>query len=308
MTQIEQLKYLLLKEEHEANAQLREEIQKLRAELDQLEAELLKQEQQMILVEEETKNPEYFRKKVQPVITERIKELKNNFHDLFGEEVKDTVNKEIRNSQDDFIEAIYPIIGRLVKRYVSYQFQLFVEAMEEQRKNAFSFQRWRYRFKRWFGRGDNVEIIEELLAPTIEEVYLIQKDSGLLLGCFSTNNLTDMDMIAGMFSAIKSSAEFIFSKQTAELRTIEYENFKVIIFDFYKYYAAAVVDGNSTPSFLQKLETTLNEFDENQMPKLIIEVDDGLFKQVSKKLKKAFEGFEKNKPSLLSKMDELPAK
>ena len=67
--------------------------------------------------------------------------MKHNFQDLFGEEVKTTVNTEIRNSQDEFIEAVYPIIGKLVRRYVSYQFELFTEAMDEQRKNAFSFKR-----------------------------------------------------------------------------------------------------------------------------------------------------------------------
>ena len=106
-----------------------------------------------------------------------------------------------------------------------------------------------------------------------------------------------MDMVAGMFSAIKSSAEFVFSKQTEELRTIEYQNFKVIIHDYYKYYSATVIDGTSTPSFLQKLEILLNDFDDKQMPKLIMDVDDTLFKQVSKKLKKSFEGFEKKKKS-----------
>ncbi|MEZ4885505.1 MAG: hypothetical protein R3E32_12305 [Chitinophagales bacterium] len=307
-TQINQLKYLLFKEEQEATQQLRKELKILRNELDQLEAALQNQEQQMTLVEEEMHNPKRIQEKVNPIINDKIKELKTNFYTLFGEEVKVTVNTEIRNSQDEFIEAVYPIIGKLVRRYVNYQFELFIEAMEEQRKNAFSWKRWRYRFKRWFGKGDEADIIEELLSPTVEEVYLIQKDSGLLLGSFSANNITDMDMVAGMFSAIRSSAEFIFTKQTEELRTIEYENFKVIIYDYYKYYSATVIDGTSTPSFLQKLETTLNSFDENQMPKLIVEVDDVLFKQVSKKLKKSFEGFEKNKPYSLSKMNELPAK
>ena len=308
MNEIDKLKYLLFREEQEANNRLRKEIGLLRAELDELEAELQRQEEQMALVENEAKNPKLIQQKVNPIIDNRIKELRTNFYDLFGEEVKNTVNTEIRNSQDEFIEAVYPIIGKLVKRFVSYQFELFIEAMEEQRKNAFSFKRWKYRFKRWFGRGDEVEIIEDLLAPSIEEVYLIQKDTGLLLGCFSANNITDIDMVAGMFSAIRSSAEFIFSKQTEELRTIEYENFKVIIHDYFKYYSATVIDGTTTPSFLHKLELILDEFDESQMPKLIVDVDDGLVKQVSKKLKKSFEGFEKKKSSPLTKINELPAK
>lgn len=307
-TQIDQLKYLLFKEEQETNDRLKKEIKHLRKELDELEAELQKQEQQIVFVEKEAKNPKYLQEQVHPIINNRIKELKTNFNDLFGEEVKNTVNAEIRNSQDEFIDAVYPIIGKLVRRYVSYQFELFTEAIEEQRKNAFSFQRWKYRFKRWFGKGDETEIIEELLSPVIEEVYLIQKDSGLLLGCFSANNITDMDMVAGMFSAIKSSAEYVFSRQTEELRTIEYQNFKVIIHDYYKYYSATVIDGSTTPSFVQKLEMILNDFDEKQMPKLIVEVDDVLYKQVSKKLKKSFEGFDKKKPPALSKMNELPAK
>ncbi len=306
--QINQLKYLLFKEEQEATQHLKEEIRVLRQQINLLEVELQKYEQQVLKMEEEARDPSRLQAKVNPIINEKIKELQANFYDLFGGEVKTTVNLEIRNSQDEFIEAVYPIIGKLVRRYVSYQFELFMEAMEEQRKNAFSFKSWNYRFKRWFGKGDEADIIEELLAPSIEEVYLIQKDSGLLLGCFSANNITDMDMVAGMFSAIKSSAEYVFSKQTEELRTIEYQNFKVIIHDYYKYYSATVIDGTSTPSFLQKLEIILNEFDENKMPKLIMDVDDVLFKQVSKNLKKSFEGFEKNKPSPFTQQKELPSK
>ena len=183
-TQINQLKYLLFKEEQEATLRLKEQIKVLRGELNRLEAELQKHEEHIALVEEESRDPERIQSKVNPVIEDKIRELKANFYTLFGEEVKTTVNTEIRNSQDEFIEAVYPIIGKLVRRYVSYQFELFIEAMEEQRKNAFSWKRWKYRFKRWFGKGDEAEIIEELLAPTVEEVYLIQKDSGLLLGLF----------------------------------------------------------------------------------------------------------------------------
>ena len=306
-SQINQLRKILFQKEQEVVLQLKKEIEILRTELDRVEEELQKQEHQVILVEKEVRNPKQLHEKVTPIINERIQELKANFYTTFGDEVQESVNIGIRNSKEEFIEAVYPIIGRLVRRYVSYQFELFIEAMEEQRKNAFSFKRWKYRFKRWFGKGDEAEIIEELLSPAIEEVYLIQKDSGLLLGCFSANNIMDMDMVAGMFSAIKSSAEFIFTRENVELRTIEYENFKVIIHDYYKYYSATVIDGTSTPSFLQKLESILNTFDENQMPKLIVEVDDVLFKQVSKKLKKSFEGFEKNKPSPLAQINELPA-
>ena len=136
MTEIDKLKYLLLKEEQEATLQLKEQISVLRGELDQLEVELQKHERQMIVVENEVKDPKHLQEKIQPIINDKIKELKTNFYDLFGEEVKDTVNTEIRNSQDEFIEAVYPIIGKLVKRYVSYQFELFTEAMEEQRRNV----------------------------------------------------------------------------------------------------------------------------------------------------------------------------
>jgi len=68
--------------------------------------------------------------------------------------------------------------------------------------------------------------LSQLDSPEVHEVYLVQRESGLLLGSYAKEKNTDQDVIAGMLTAIKSFAEDAFNRGKEDLEMIQYENYK----------------------------------------------------------------------------------
>ena len=59
---------------------------------------------------------EEFVGKVNPIIQEKIEDLRKNFPEYFGDTITKTIKDQIVNSQDQVLDALYPIIGKLIKK------------------------------------------------------------------------------------------------------------------------------------------------------------------------------------------------
>ncbi len=200
--------------------------------------------------------------KVSPILKDHVDYLQHNFPSLFGEAITTSIKKQIRESQDDVVDALYPIIGKMIKKYISRELEALSERIDHQLQRAFSWKGWVLRVKAWFGGVSEKEMMmKELVRPEVEEVFVIQQDSGLLIGSYSRNNILDQDMIAGMLTAIKSFVRDAFSVGNQELETIEYENYKVIINNLKSFYVALVITGFMDMDFEEELDDILIEFE-----------------------------------------------
>jgi hypothetical protein len=147
-------------------------------------------EREINVLKDELLEPENFAKKVDVRADKKIDDLKKNFGTYFKSELKASVQNELKNSQDEVINALYPIIGKLIKKYIRSEIEMLTEQIDKQINNTFSFDLWVRRIKAYFSGTDSSSIIlSELNKPTIEEVFLIQNGSGLLdWQCFQTRN------------------------------------------------------------------------------------------------------------------------
>ena len=182
----------------------------------------------------------------------------------------------------------------MIKRYVKAQFDAFVEQVSERMENAFSPTRWQDRIKAWFGGVKQEELlIKSAFASKIEEVFIIHRQSGLLLACYSRNNTTDVDMIAGMLTAIKQFVEEAFRHgEKGALETIEYGSYKILIRDYYTYYSATVVSGYMDNKDKEALDEHLSIFCEKFIPSGIRDIDDKIYEKISNQLKLSFREYE----------------
>ncbi len=200
--------------------------------------------------------------RVSPILKDHIDYLQQNFPVLFGEAITASIRKQIKESQDDVVDALYPIIGKMIKKYIAMELEALSERIDYQLQRAFSWQGWVLRIKAWFGGVSEKEMMmKELVRPEVEEVFVIQQDSGLLIGSYSRHNTLDQDMIAGMLTAIKSFVRDAFSGGNQELETIEYENYKVIINNLKSFYVALVITGFMDMEFEEELDDILIEFE-----------------------------------------------
>ena len=197
------------------------------------------------------------KKEVSPVVDEKIDDLKNNFSNHFGGHITEAIKVQIRESQDEVVEALYPIIGKLIKKFIVAEIAKLTETINETINDKFSISQI---IKRLFKgkRTDADDVFQEVFEPIIEEVFVIEKDSGLLRGNFSRGNIADKDMVSGMLTAIKSFAEDAFSKEGQDLEDIKFENFQLSIQNFKSIYIATATSGIINSEFKEELLDDIN--------------------------------------------------
>ena len=148
-----------------------------------------------------------FSTKVDPIILHQLEEFKTSIPSTLGPTITAALKTEIKKNKDEVVEAMFPILGKMIKKYIAHEIKLLSEKINKQLS-------FKDRMKSWFGNSTKKqEIIDELAASHIEQVLLIEKDSGLLKASYSVTQTIDEEMISGMLTAIKSFVEDAFGQK-----------------------------------------------------------------------------------------------
>jgi len=201
--------------------------------------------------------------RVDPLIDEKIEDLRENFPQYFGETITQTIKTQIRDSQDEVVDALYPIMGKLIKKAIVSEIRKLSESINKSVKKTFSFGGMFKSFKRKVsGVSDGDAILQDAFRPKLEEIFVIEKDSGLLLGNHSTGNIADKDMVSGMLTAIKSFSEDAFAKEGQDLEDIKFETFQISLYNFNSIYIAVAISGVQNQQFKDDLSDDVNDLAE----------------------------------------------
>ena len=166
-------------------------------------------------------------RKVDPIIDTKLEDFVQDIPDTLGPTITEALRTEIKNSQADVVEALYPIMGKMIKKYIQNEISMLVDRINSNMKRTFSFKGIKQAFKTRFSKKREAELVlRDQMQPVIEQIMVIEKGSGLLISEFSRTNGIEEDMVAGMLTAIKSFAEDAFAKKDASLQQIEAEAVK----------------------------------------------------------------------------------
>ncbi len=206
--------------------------------------------------------------KVDPIIDQKLEEFVKEMPKTLGPTITEALKAEIENSKDAVVEALFPIIGKMIKRYVQHEMQILSEKINSQVSNTFSFKSLRRKAKaKKTGVSEGELIIQEQIKPVVEQLMVINKGSGIIISEYTRTKNIDEDMVAGMLTAIKSFAEDAFEKEDIELQYIEYESYHVHLQNFSSYYIAVVISGSYNVIFKGELEDKLLNFAQNVINK-----------------------------------------
>lgn len=198
--------------------------------------------------------------KIDPILDERFNLFVENIPTTLGPTITKTLKQEIANSQDKVVEALYPIMGKMVKRYIQNELQLLSENINRKVNNTFTFSGLQRKLKALFtGVKESDLILSELEQPSLLEVFIIKKGSGMLLGNYTNIETLDKDLVSGMLTAIKSFVEDAFGSGKQNLEGIDYDFYKILIQNFHTFYVAIVVSGHPTSQYETDLEDLLLE-------------------------------------------------
>ncbi len=223
--------------------------------------------------------------KVDPILDERFKVFIEEIPTTLGPAITKTLKQEIANSKDAVVEALYPIMGQMIKKYIASEIEKLSEAINQKMAKTFSMEGLKRKvIARFTGQNEGDLILSELDRPTVNEIFAIQKGSGILLGNYSVSKKIDKDMVSGMLTAIKSFVEDAFEGGAQNLESIDYELYSIHIQNFHSYYIAVVISGHMTSSFENKLENRILKLSR----KISSKIDDLSRKEVDEILEKLF--------------------
>ncbi|HHB79903.1 MAG TPA: hypothetical protein ENK85_11780 [Saprospiraceae bacterium] len=204
--------------------------------------------------------PEKLSHKMSPVLEKRLSLFKEAFPKEYKAIIEKIIAEKLANSKEELLEAIYPIMGKLIKKYISLQFQLLRESIDQKMKFSI-WHKIKTKSKVFFTGVKSDEIIlGDLIDSSIENVFIIQKHSGLLIASTNDDPTLHDDLIAGMMTAIKSFAEDAFDKNGAELEVISYDNYQLLLESYYSYYFVVAVTGNISSAQNAKIHEKMNTF------------------------------------------------
>ncbi len=258
--------------------------------LHQLQNILLKDDRVAIeRLQETIDDPTLLSEKISPIIEERMMFFKEAFPKEFKATVDKMIEVKLKASQEEILDVIYPVMGKMIKKYVNHQIQMLKDSIDESIKKTFFSKGILWRIKNsLFGIKVSDQVIHDLKDYQIEEIYVIQRNSGLLFGSASTENTIDQDVIAGMLTAIKSFVEDAFKREREDLEMIQYGTYKILLQNFYSYYVAIAISGTMTSTEREDLANELLTFAEEHLNNMPPEPDGQIFKTISSALGQEF--------------------
>jgi hypothetical protein len=221
----------------------------------------LKIEEKLKVLEDTLNKKNQLSEKVDPIIEEKLNQFIAEIPETLGPTITEALKTEIANSQDAVVEALFPIMGKMIKKYVQNEMQKLSESINAKLSNTFSFKSFRKKAKATFtGVTEADLILADEFKPVIDQILVIENHSGILKAEYSLTKNIDEDMVSGMLTAIKSFAEDAFTNEKQELNYIQYDTFHIHIQNFSNYYIAVVVSGAYHTEFKSKLEDKLLDF------------------------------------------------
>ncbi|WP_298506939.1 cell envelope biogenesis protein OmpA [uncultured Maribacter sp.] len=213
------------------------------------------------ILEQNIEDSERLSAQVNPIVNKELKEFVENIPHTLGPTITETLKEEIKNHKDEVVDALYPVLGKMIKKYVAQEMKMLSESINNQLSKRFSAKGMSRRFRSWFGNVSEEELLlSEISSAKIEQVLLIEKDSGILKGSFSKRKTIDEDMISGMLTAIKSFVEDAFNQKNQNLELIEYELYQIHLQSFVTHYIAVVISGNYDLKSKNKVQDIIFNF------------------------------------------------
>ncbi len=175
----------------------------------------------------------------QKLVLERLDQLEAKIED------KVTFETKLVGSKDRMVDVISPQMGKIIRSSVNHQVEKVVEKITETSNKVYSIFTLKGLKQRLFGEPKTIYANY----PKIIQLFIIEKDSGLLIGKFEKERITDPDMMTGILTSVKAFAESSLDLNDAEIGLIDYGEYFIKMFSYGTYYFALVLTGTQNRDF-----------------------------------------------------------
>lgn len=212
---------------------------------------------------------------ITPAINEALK-IKTPDNDLQGSLAPTVVGALLDSVSTDpkpIADALYPVMGPAIRKSISATMNQMTSNFNELLEQSVSPKAWRWRFDAWrTGRRYSEVVLIKNLVFQVEQVFLIHRESGLLLQHILADTAIskDPDMVSGMLTAIQDFTNDSFSvEHNSGLNSLKLGDLTVLIENGPYAVLAAVVRGTVPRDMQEILTETVEEIHLQEHKKLI---------------------------------------
>lgn len=178
--------------------------------------------------------------------------------------VEDSVEHSVTHHSDKLVSSLYPLMGSLVRKSVTAFLTDFMEKTNQLIDNSFTIKGMKWRFEaRRAGVNFSQYVASQTFVYRVEHVFLIHRETGLLLSSAALNNVekSDADLISSMLTAINDFVgdSFLTNEDglKEQLQTVTTDNFNLLIKPGPKAFVVAAITGNPPQAVSNQLQLTL---------------------------------------------------
>jgi hypothetical protein len=161
--------------------------------------------------------------------------------------VDEALTVSIRKNRKRVAEALAPTMGPAIRRAIAEALRTMVESFNQVLQHSLSARALRWRVEAWrTGRPFAEVLLSHSLVYRVEQVYLVHRDTGLLLQHVAADAAAaqDVDLVSGMLTAIRDFVHDSFSVGAEDaVDTMRVGDLTVAVEQGERAYLAAVVRG-----------------------------------------------------------------
>jgi len=220
-------------------------------------------------------------------LTERISEVDRKFHDeslietlqpVIGDLLErkvsssreemavalapimgNAIKHQVQEAKDDIIDALYPVIGKTIRKAVAEAMRKLATTLNRKIERALRRSFFKRRLQAKIAGIPERDLLLKAAIPfQVEEIFVIHKDSGLLLAHVSSKQAgvtVDEELISGMLTAIKDFVSEAFrTEHDRDLDEIQYGESKIKLEMGHCFYLAIVVSGVEPDQFSEEVQ------------------------------------------------------
>jgi len=220
-------------------------------------------------------NPERLSEHLSPAISQALQlrakqdgSLQKVLNPLITGALLDSVSEDPKPIAD----ALYPVMGPAIRKSINSTMSQMLNTFNELLEQSVSPKAWRWRFDAWrTGRSYAEVVLMQNLVYQVEQVFLIHKDTGLLLQHLVADTAIskDPDMVSGMLTAIQDFISDSFSvEQNSGLDSLRLGDLTVLIEHGPSAVLAVVVRGPVPQGLQETLSEAIEEIHQQENQKL----------------------------------------
>ena len=280
--------------EHQRDAEAFEHLSRILLETDRQDREGLRLEIEALKAKVD--DPEAFSKMVVPIIAEQIEVLRKSFPEMFGPVITESIKVQIANSQDEVVTALYPIMGKLIQRYIRSEIDKLRNDINSAFDSVFSFKNIKLWMRSKFtGASMSDLLLSGVLEGNLEKMMVVQKESGKLIAEYPEGSADDdLDVVASMLSVIKNFMEDAF-KKNQDVETIEYDDSRLIIHSELNFFVVAVMNGNIDGKTVKEVKKRMSAYSGDNLDALNAEDAQKYYSENCRELEKMISSLKKIK-------------